>query len=292
MGESETTVGSIWQAAGGFLSELFAREPLFAGAALALAILAVPTAITLLLDPRTLDGAAVWLKPLKFEISLVIFLLTLAWFAGWLPHGVTEQDWYRVYSPVVVGCIALEMLWIGAAATFGLRSHFNVDTAFLRAVYPFMGLIAVVLTSACLVYGVLILGDGGSPLSPAVRHAVGLGLILTFVATVVVAGTMARSSGAAIAGTGGASSGAGWLVAVTGWRGGTGDLRPAHFLATHAMQAVPLVGWLVARAFPASAAIGAIWTLAIVWMAALLYAAVVGYLFLAALRERAMLTVV
>ncbi|MGP1255561.1 MAG: hypothetical protein ACTS10_14175 [Kiloniellales bacterium] len=267
------------------MAEFFAREPLFAGTALILSILAAMALIALYLDPRTLDGVGVWLKPFKFAVSLAIFLMTLAWFAAWLPQGVTDHGWYRVYAVAVVVCIALEMIWIGGAAAFGLRSHFNTDIAFLRAVYPVMGIVATCLLSVCLVYGVLILADGRSPLSPALRHAVGLGLILAFLLTVVVAGQMAggapplRSLPVSIAGA------EGWLAMLMGWRPGSGDLRPAHFAATHAMQALPLFGLLVDRVFPASAAAGAPWTLLAVWCAALLYAGIVAHLFFEAQRH-------
>lgn len=267
----------------GFLAELFAREPLFAGTALFLSVLAGMAVIALYLDPRMLDGADVWLKPLKFAVSLAVFLFTLAWFAAWLPQGVTDRGWYRAYALVVVVCIALEMIWIGGAAAFGLRSHFNTDIAFLRAVYPVMGIVATCLLSICLLYGILILSDGQSPLSPALRHAVGLGLILSFLLTVVVAGQMAgavplpRLSWASAAGV------EGWRAMLLGWRPGAGDLRPAHFVATHAMQALPLFGLLVERLAPVPAAAGATWTLLAVWGAALLYAGVVGHLFFQAL---------
>ena len=276
---------SVARLSEGFLAELFAREPLFAGTALFLSILAAMALIALYLDPRTLDGAGVWLKPLKFAVSLAVFLFTLAWFAAWLPQGVTERGWYRAYAVAVIVCIALEMLWIGGAAAFGLRSHFNTDAAFLRTVYPVMGIIATCLLSICLLYGILILSDGQSPLSPALRHAVGLGLILSFLLTVVVAGQMAgavpppRLSPSSTAGA------EGWLAMLMGWRSGAGDLRPAHFVATHAMQALPLFGLLVEWVAPTSSTAGATWTLLAVWGAALLYAGVVGHLFFQALAQ-------
>lgn len=268
----------------GLLAELFSREPLFAGTALVLAALAVLAALGLFLDPRTLDSANVWLKPLKFAVSLSVFLMTLAWFAAWLPAGVTQQAWYRPFTLLIVACVALEMIWIGGSAALGLRSHFNTDIAFLRAVYPIMGLVATCLLSVCLVYGVLILGNGQSALSPALRHAVGLGLILTFLLTLVVAWQMAGAGPPVRLALPAPTGEAGWLAAATGWRLDLGDLRPAHFAATHALQILPLIVWLLDRTVPLSTAAGALWTLIAVWAAALLYSGFVIYLFLLALR--------
>lgn len=281
--------GRSWDS---LLAELFSREPLFAGTAVFLAALAVLAALGLLLDPRTVDGANVWLKPLKFAVSLTVFLVTLAWFAAWLPAGVMQQGWYRPFTLLIVACVALEMIWIVGSAASGLRSHFNTEVAFLQAVYPVMGMIATVLLSVCLVYGLLILGDGESTLSPALRHAVGLGLILTFLLTLVVAGHMAGSGQPARLVAPTPAGEGGWLVALTGWRPDLGDLRPAHFAATHAMQVLPLLVWLLDRAVPLSTAAGALWTLIVVWGAALLYAGLVAYLFLAALRVRSLPAVI
>ena len=53
-----------------------------------------------------------------------------------------------------------------------------------------------------------------------------------------------------------------------GWSTTGGDLRVPHFFATHAMQALPLAGWLADRVWPARAR-------ALVWLAAPAYSAVV-----------------
>ena len=67
--------------------------------------------------------------------------------------------------------------------------------------------------------------------------------------------------------------------AFPGWRVEDGDLRAAHFFATHAMQAVPLAGWLSAAALPPPAARGVLWLAAgayTAWVAWLAYCAFVG----------------
>jgi hypothetical protein len=221
------------------LSEMFRREPLYATAALVLAALILPTLVAMSVDQRTFNGVNVWIKPLKFEISLAIYLATLAWFAGWLPAGTTGTLAYRTFAASVVAGIAAEMVWVGGAAAFGIASHFNVDQPFMKAVYGLMGVLAVLLTSSALVYGVLILTDRHSRLEPAFQLAVGIGLVLTFVLTVVVAGYMASRTGHSV---GGNTSDAG-LIAM-GWSRTGGDLRVAHFFATHAMHIIPAFGFL------------------------------------------------
>ena len=51
-------------------------ELALAGVAL-LAALALPAALALFIDERTLLGVSVWHKPLKFDLSLALHLLTL-----------------------------------------------------------------------------------------------------------------------------------------------------------------------------------------------------------------------
>jgi len=107
-------------ASSSFIEELFRREPLYAGAALCLTALIAPTLVAMALDERTLLGVNVWLKPLRFEIALTVYLATLAWFAGWLPERVVGTRWYRTYAACVVAAIAAEVVWIGGAAAFEL----------------------------------------------------------------------------------------------------------------------------------------------------------------------------
>jgi hypothetical protein len=222
---------SSLQAAGTFvpwwLAEAFRREPLFAGAALVLAVAMLPTLLALGIDARTFQGENIWIKPLKFELSLGLYLATLAWFAGWLPRGMTDTVWYKVYAAIVVFCIIAEMLWVGGAAALGTASHFNTQTPGL---YGLMGILAVTLTTASLVYGIAIWRDGTSNLDPIFRASVISGLILTFFSTVVVAGYMASTPGHTA--------------------GAAGDLRIPHFFATHAMHVLPAFGFIASLLLP------------------------------------------
>ncbi len=258
------------------LGEAFRRDPLFAGAAVILALAMVPTCLAWAIDPRLVGGVAVWSKPLKFEAALAVYLGTLAWFARWLPPGFAARRGYRVFTRVVVVAVALEMAWLVGAAAAGVPSHFNVATPAMAAIYGAMGVFAVLLTSAAAVQGVAILRARGGGGDPALRLGIGLGLVLTFALTLPVAGYLSGVGGHLV----GVEAAGARRLALLGWAREGGDLRVAHFLATHAMHALPLAGWIAGRLFapaPARAAILA---------AAAGYAALVGGTFLQALAGR------
>ena len=218
-------------------AELFRRHPLFAGGALCLLALMVPTLFAMALEQRTFLDINVWIKPFKFQVALALYLATLAWFAGWLPARVVASRWHRIFSAIIVLAIGAEVTWILGAAALGTASHFNDSSPVVAGLYTLMGVLAVTLTSASLVYGVVILRDRNSRLDPVFRLSVGIGLIATFVLTVVVAGYMSNNGSHFV---GGAQSDAGGLAPM-GWARDGGDLRVAHFFATHAMHFIPVV---------------------------------------------------
>jgi hypothetical protein len=66
---------------------------------------------------------------------------------------------------------------------------------------------------------------------------------------------------------------AGAGLPILGWHLGGGDLRPAHFVGSHAQQFVPLAGALLVALWPARAVLG-LWLFAAgytgLWLLALL----------------------
>lgn len=250
----------------------FSAEPRFAATAYFLVLLLCVTALALALDTRQFQGENVWLKPIKFEIALIVYLLTLAYFARWLPGGLLASRWYRLFSAVVVFCVIGEMAWIGGAAMFQVASHYNVASAIMGALYSLMGVFAAILTAASLVFGIAFWRYGHANLSEPLRLSIALGLVLTFVLTLIVAGTLASFPGHFV---GTPETGA--QVAVMGWSREVGDLRVGHFLATHALQVLPIVGIIAALAMSESG--GKL----VVWGAAVAYAALVGFTYLQAL---------
>jgi hypothetical protein len=225
---------------------LFQREPLFAGIALLMIALMAPTLFAMALDGRTLLDVNVWDKPLKFQAALTVYFLTLAWYSKWVPQPMLRRGWYRIYSAVVVLCVVAEMVWLMGAAAYGIPSHFNLSNPLMQIAYSLAGLLAITFLTATVVYGVAIWRNDTSGLTPGMRAAFGLGLILTFVLTVIVAGYLANNGGHFVGGNLSDAEGA----PLMGWARDGGDLRVAHFFATHAMHFIPFAGLLAAITLP------------------------------------------
>jgi hypothetical protein len=251
---------------------LFGAEPVFAAAGLLIGLSLAVTLAAMAIDVRLFQGESVWVKPVKFQVALTLYLLTLAFFARWLPEGMVARRSYRVYAGVVVFAIVSELAWIIGAAMYGTGSHFNIGAPVMARLYSLMGVLAVILTSASLVYGIAIWRNRATGLPPALHLAIALGLVLTFALTLPVASTMANLPGHFV---GSPVSGA--HVPVMGWSREVGDLRLAQFFATHPMHFLPLAGLAAAVLLPARAGRLA------VWGAAALYVAFVAWAFTGAL---------
>lgn len=211
---------------------------------LLIALAALPLMAAYGLDDRLFQGDNIWLKPLKFHLALTVYTGTLVLFAMLLPEGTFTSRRWRIYIGVVTACILAELLWIGGAAALGTASHFNVSGIW-AALYSLMGVAAVTLTSLSLAMGVVFWRHRADPL----MLSIALGLILTFLLTVPVAGTMSAGTSHLIG-----TPVTGARFPIMGWSLEVGDLRLPHFLATHALHVVPLAGLTGSR--------GAIWATA------------------------------
>lgn len=214
---------------------------------IAMALAALPLLAAHALDPRMFQGDGIWLKPLKFHLALVVYTGTLTLFAMLLPPGTFSGRIWRAYIGVVLLCITAELAWIGGAAALGTASHFN-QTGVWASLYTLMGIAAVTLTSLSLAMGLVFWRHRANPLFLSIA----LGLILTFVLTIPTAGYMSSSPGHLVG-----TPVTGARVPLMGWSTEVGDLRLAHFLATHALHVVPLAG-LTGR-------LAAIWGTAVAW---------------------------
>ena len=219
------------------LDALIRHEPVFGAVGLIMLAMMVPTLFAAIVDDRTFQGVNVWIKPLKFQFALAVWFLTLAFFARWLPDGTRERRWYRVFVGAVVVANFVEIAWIGGAAALATASHFN-QTPLGAVIYPLMGAAAVLITSTSAVYAWQIARNDAPRLPAAFRESLVAGLALTLPLTLLSAGVMSALGSHWV---GGAASDAGGLP-LMGWARDGGDLRVAHFFATHAMHFIPAFG--------------------------------------------------
>lgn len=193
-------------------------------------------------DPRLLDGVPVWMKPLKFALSFVILFGTIALLEPRLSEAVRNGWALRIIGWVMATAFLSEMAYMMYQAGRAETSHFNVSTPFHRMMYErVMAAGAVALVACAAVIGWIAKRDEGADLGPALREAIWLGFLLTFVLTMIVAGTLSVWGGHFV----GVHPEGAPTLPLFGWSGVTGDLRPAHFASLHAMQALPLMAlWL------------------------------------------------
>jgi hypothetical protein len=252
---------------------MYRYEPWLMAATVFFALLILPTVLAGWLDERTVRGINPWIKPLKFQVAVVVYLGTLAWFATWLPERTRGARWWRPFLIVTVVSACYEIFWIMLASMFGAESHFNVATPLASTAYTLAGFFAVLLTAASGIMGYQFLRHPSERLAPGVQLGLALGLLLTFLGTLVVAGYLGGAPGHHV---GGVASDADGLL-VMGWSTEVGDLRVAHFFATHAMHAVPLLALIASRVLPAGV------QRAVVWVVTGLYAALIVGTFVQAL---------
>jgi hypothetical protein len=235
------------------LALAWAGSPVLAAAALLMGVALVGSTVGLLVDERTITGAPAWLKPAKFAVSTVIYMLTLAWIFTQL------RDWPRtrqVVGGVTASILVLEVAIIGIQAWRGTTSHFNVGTLLDGVLFTVMGsaIVAQTLTSVAVAVALWRQRFTDRALGWALRF----GVIVTIIGA-STGGLMTRPTAAQLdqarttgsitivgAHTVGAPDGGPGLPG-TGWSLRHGDLRIPHFVGLHAMQILPLVALALRR---------------------------------------------
>lgn len=235
------------------LSTLWREEPALMATGIFLLMLAVPSALGIWLDPRTITGAPAWLKPTKFALSTGLYAITLAWMFTWLPAWTRTR---RLVSLTTVVVMLLELAIIDLQAWRGTTSHFNISTPLDAALFSLMGLAIFTQTATTVAIAVAFWRERFS--DAAMGWALRLGMTLT-IAGALTGGLMTSPTNAQLqqvqatrqmpivgAHTVGGADGGPGLPGV-GWSTQHGDLRVPHFVGLHAMQGLPLFALFVRR---------------------------------------------
>lgn len=215
-------------------------------------LLTIASAVLLLLmlaagavDGRLIDGVPIWAKPAKFAASFAVLFATIAWLETRLSPAWRDGRLLWLTRNVMGLMMAVEMAYIIFQAAQAEPSHFNLSTpfhAFMYTVVMFLGAVALVVGIG--VYGYAAARDREAALTPGLRWGAALGFMLSFILTFFIAGYIGGNGGSLV----GAPSAEAAVLPLVGWSTEVGDLRPAHFLALHAMQALPLLGWVLDKA--------------------------------------------
>lgn len=213
-------------------------------------------AVAMPLDHRLILGVNPWLKPLKFELSILVYTLTvgvlLRQLAGsYQAHGV---DLLARRSAVAVAWVVgltgiVEDSVIALQSLRGVRSHMNFTSPLNAMLFAMMGVFIAANTVALVVLLLLFLRKAGRFQWPApVLTGVRLGLSVLVLGS--LEGVLMVRNGQHTVGAPDSGSG----VPLLNWSTAHGDLRIAHFFAVHALQVFPLAGLLFSR-LPAPPAI-------------------------------------
>jgi hypothetical protein len=196
--------------------------------AVTMAALTLVTVTLAVIDQRTLLGAPLWFKPLKFSVSILLYSATLAWMLSRLPGTAMRRTGWAIAA-----ALGLEQLIIVGQAVRGVRSHFNDDTLFDALLYSIMGATITGLWLATVAVALRFLRE--RPADRVTTSAVRLGLVV---------GLLGMAVGFLISGNGGHAVGVpdgGPGLFFVGWRTTGGDLRIGHFVGMHALQLLPLL---------------------------------------------------
>ena len=190
-------------------------------------------------DHRTILGLNPWIKPVKFEISVIVFLITIGILLralgqdGNWPKSRRWLGWGFAIAMIVENSV------IVLQAARGVRSHMNYTTAWDGILFGLMGLF-IALNSIFAAWLLLLWFMAKTDYKRAVVWGVRLGLIMLLAAS--AEGVRMVSGGGH---TVGAPDGGPGLFFLN-WSSANGDLRIAHFFGLHALQAFPLAGLLFA----------------------------------------------
>jgi hypothetical protein len=226
----------------------------------AMALLCAASLLGLLVDDRTLVNAPVWLKPLKFSVSVGTYALTLAWLLSLLRRGRRAGWWFgtvfAVGIGVDVGLIVVQMIFRDHTLHFNKATPADVMINNVVA----GGAYAAFLMTAAVVVLLLFQRLPDRALASALRWGTGLALAGMGVAMLMFSPSPAQQ---AVLDAGGKPStfGAhsvgvedgGPGLPVLGWSTVGGDMRIPHFVGIHGLQVLPLVAFgllLLARRYP------------------------------------------
>jgi len=186
-------------------------------------------------DTTTVTGINAWIKPMKFALTVVIY----AWTFAWLLHYMKSAANRNFISWGIVVCMLVENVIITLQAARGQASHFNVTTSANALLFATMGIFIAINTFINLYTLVLFFVKSNLSIDGIQLIQWRAGLLLFFLGG-ISGGLMVTHMGHTFGATDGGPG-----LPMLNWSTAAGDMRAAHFLTLHGLQAMALVGsWM------------------------------------------------
>lgn len=220
------------------LQHLLERQPLLTLGALVFALLTALGLVLMYTDTQTVLGINRWIKPLKFSISIGLFLLTMAWVLDSM-----EAEWLggqRLWlAHTMLWVMVVEQVLVTTQAVRGVPSHFNASSALNVSIYAIMGVAIFINTMALAVLWYKSSTMSFNHLDPMWASSIRWGLALLILGS--LQGMYMSSSGSSIVGGNYGASGIPFL----NWSTQFGDMRVAHFIALHGIHILLLLSYVL-----------------------------------------------
>ena len=216
-------------------AELYRRDKTLAMVVLVNLILMVCMLALLLFDSRLVMGSNPWIKPIKFASSFALYAYTIA---RLLEYVLLSNLGKQIISWTVSVSILIQIICITTQAARGTTSHYNMSTSANAAIAITMDIMDPI--NGAFVVFLLILGcmakyDVTRPCLWGIRSGLAIFLGASAIGLVMVA-----YGGHSISAEDGGPG-----LPLLNWSTTGGDLRVAHFVGLHALQVLPVSGWLI-----------------------------------------------
>lgn len=200
-------------------------------------------AVMSLFDSFEILGINRWIKPMKFTISVAIYLWTVAVYLHFI-EGRSQAKKVIGYGASLL--LAAELVLVIVQSARGTTSHFNIEKAFDGVVFSIMGILIVINT--LLIFYLLYLYFRAEVRLPrailwGMRFAIILFLVSSFEGAYMSV-LLRHSVDVADGGPG---------LPFVNWSTQGGDLRAAHFIGMHALQVMPIAGYVFEKLRPQAA---------------------------------------
>lgn len=189
-------------------------------------------------DHTMIMGINAWIKPMKFSISIAIY----SWTFGWLFFYSSNKQATTIVTIGLIITMGVEVGLIYMQAFRGTTSHFNMYTVFDGLVFATMG-IFIGINSLINFYAITVFFSKSVTIQGAALWAWRSGLVLFFLGGISggwMVSHLAHTVGAVDGGPG---------IPFFNWSTVAGDIRAAHFITLHGLQALPFATFLIFKFF-------------------------------------------